>query len=110
LPHVPVNRSPAQADQRKYGPWIKQRHSPANVDVLVGIQEDADAIVIEAAGDLVSGGTGALAHWLGHSYKGRPVSIDAAQIKRLSAEMGPAAIVKHLGIARGSVDRLLGEA
>jgi DNA invertase Pin-like site-specific DNA recombinase len=41
-------------------------------------------------------------------YKGRPVSIDAAQIKRLSAEMGPAAIARCLGIARSSVYRVLG--
>ena len=40
-------------------------------------------------------------------YKGRPPSIDVAEIKRLSAEMGPAAIAKHLGIARSSVYRLL---
>jgi len=31
-------------------------------------------------------------------YKGRPVSIDAAQIKQLRAELGPAAIAKRLGI------------
>jgi DNA invertase Pin-like site-specific DNA recombinase len=43
-------------------------------------------------------------------YKGRPPSIDVGQIRRLSAEMGPAAIAKHLGIARSSVYRLLGEA
>ena len=42
-------------------------------------------------------------------YKGRPPSIDAAEIKRLSADMSPAAIAKHLGIARSSVYRLLGE-
>jgi len=40
-------------------------------------------------------------------YKGRPVSIDAAEIKRLSDELGPAAIAKRLGIARGSVYRVL---
>jgi DNA invertase Pin-like site-specific DNA recombinase len=40
-------------------------------------------------------------------YKGRPVSIDATQVKRLSVEMGPAAIAKRLGIARSSVYRLL---
>jgi DNA invertase Pin-like site-specific DNA recombinase len=39
--------------------------------------------------------------------RGRPVSIDAAEIKRLSSEMGPAAIAKRLGIARSSVYRLL---
>jgi hypothetical protein len=39
-------------------------------------------------------------------YKGRPASIDAAEIKPLTATMGPAAIAKHLGIARGTVDRL----
>ena len=43
-------------------------------------------------------------------YKGRPVSIDAAEIKRLSDELGPAAIAKRLGIARGSVYRVLGAA
>ena len=36
-------------------------------------------------------------------YKGRPISIDAAQIRRLRAELGPAAIAKKLGIARSSV-------
>jgi DNA invertase Pin-like site-specific DNA recombinase len=41
-------------------------------------------------------------------YKGRPVSIDAAQIKQLRAELGPAAIAKPLGIARSSVYRALG--
>ena len=39
--------------------------------------------------------------------KGRPVSIDAAQIKQLRAELGPAAIAKRLGIARSSVYRAL---
>jgi DNA invertase Pin-like site-specific DNA recombinase len=42
-------------------------------------------------------------------YKGRPVSIDAAEIVRLSETMGPAAIAKHLGIARSSVYRMLPE-
>jgi DNA invertase Pin-like site-specific DNA recombinase len=41
-------------------------------------------------------------------YKGRPVSIDAAQVKQLRATMGPAAIAKCLGIARSSVYRALG--
>jgi DNA invertase Pin-like site-specific DNA recombinase len=40
-------------------------------------------------------------------YKGRPASIDAAQIRRLTATMGPAAIAKQLGIARSTVYRLL---
>ena len=40
-------------------------------------------------------------------YKGRPVSIDAAQIRQLRAELGPAAIAKRLGIARSSVYRAL---
>jgi DNA invertase Pin-like site-specific DNA recombinase len=40
-------------------------------------------------------------------YKGRPPSIDAAEIKRLSAELGPAAIAKRLDIARSSVYRLM---
>jgi DNA invertase Pin-like site-specific DNA recombinase len=40
-------------------------------------------------------------------YKGRPASIDAAEIRRLTATMGPAAIAKHLGIARSSVYRML---
>jgi DNA invertase Pin-like site-specific DNA recombinase len=40
-------------------------------------------------------------------YKGRPASIDATEIKALAATMGPAAIAKHLGIARSSVYRLL---
>ena len=42
-------------------------------------------------------------------YKGRPASIDAAEIKRLTATMGPAAIAKHLGVARSTVYRLLGQ-
>jgi DNA invertase Pin-like site-specific DNA recombinase len=41
-------------------------------------------------------------------YKGRPVSIDAVEIKRLSGELSPAAIAKRLGIARSSVYRVLG--
>ena len=41
-------------------------------------------------------------------YKGRPVSIDAAQVKQLRATLGPAAIAKRLGIARSSVYRTLG--
>ena len=36
-------------------------------------------------------------------YKGRPVSIDAAQIRQLRAELGPAAIAKRRGTARSSV-------
>ncbi len=42
-------------------------------------------------------------------YKGRPVSIDRAEVARLSASMGPAAIAKKLGIARSSVYRMLEE-
>jgi DNA invertase Pin-like site-specific DNA recombinase len=40
-------------------------------------------------------------------YKGRPASIDAAEIKRLTATMGPAAIAEQLGIAQSTVYRLL---
>ena len=40
-------------------------------------------------------------------YKGRPASIDAAEIRRLTATMGPAAIARHLSIARSSVYRML---
>ncbi len=40
-------------------------------------------------------------------YKGRPANIDAGEIKRLAATMSPAAIAKHLGIARSSVYRLM---
>jgi DNA invertase Pin-like site-specific DNA recombinase len=41
-------------------------------------------------------------------YKGRPVSIDPAQIQQLKAEgMGPSQIAKHLGIGRASVYRAL---
>jgi DNA invertase Pin-like site-specific DNA recombinase len=43
-------------------------------------------------------------------YKGRPAHIDAAEIKRLSADLGPAAIAKQLGVARSTVYRLLGQA
>jgi DNA invertase Pin-like site-specific DNA recombinase len=42
-------------------------------------------------------------------YKGRPASIDAAEIRRLTATMGPAAIAKQLGVARSTVYRLLGQ-
>ena len=40
-------------------------------------------------------------------YRGRRPSLDPAEIARLKATMGPAAIAKHLGIARSSVYRLL---
>jgi len=40
-------------------------------------------------------------------YKGRPISIDVAQVKLLRATLGPAAIAKRLGIARSSVYRVL---
>jgi DNA invertase Pin-like site-specific DNA recombinase len=41
-------------------------------------------------------------------YKGRPASIDPAQIQQLEAEgMGPSHIAKQLGIARASVYRAL---
>jgi DNA invertase Pin-like site-specific DNA recombinase len=40
-------------------------------------------------------------------YKGRPKSLDAAQVKQLTGTMGPAAIAKRLGIARSSVYRML---
>src|SRR6476660_5741463 len=39
-------------------------------------------------------------------YKGRPQSIDVAEIKRLSTEMGAADIAKRLGIARSTVYKL----
>jgi DNA invertase Pin-like site-specific DNA recombinase len=42
-------------------------------------------------------------------YKGRPASINATEVKALTATMGPAAIAKHLGIARSSVYRMLGD-
>jgi DNA invertase Pin-like site-specific DNA recombinase len=37
-------------------------------------------------------------------YKCRSASIDAVEIKPLTATMGRAAIAKHLGIARSTVD------
>lgn len=40
-------------------------------------------------------------------YKGRPASLDPAEIAMLAQTMGPAAIARHLGIARSSVYRLL---
>jgi DNA invertase Pin-like site-specific DNA recombinase len=43
-------------------------------------------------------------------YKGRPANLDAAEVVRLSATMGPAAIAKQLGMARSSVYRLLSQA
>jgi Resolvase, N terminal domain/Helix-turn-helix domain of resolvase len=42
-------------------------------------------------------------------YKGRPASIDAAQISALRADgLGPTEIAKRLGVARASVYRVLG--
>ena len=43
-------------------------------------------------------------------YKGRPSTIDPAEVSRLAATMGPAAVAKQLGIARSSVYRALGAA
>jgi DNA invertase Pin-like site-specific DNA recombinase len=44
-------------------------------------------------------------------YKGRPVSLDATEIKRLAASgMGPARIARELDIARSSVYRVIGAA
>src|SRR4051794_19872442 len=44
-------------------------------------------------------------------YKGRPASIDAAQLRELKAQgMGPSDIAKHLKIGRASVYRVLGAA
>lgn len=40
-------------------------------------------------------------------YKGRPASLDPAEIAMLAQTMGPAAIAKRLGIARSSVYRLM---
>jgi DNA invertase Pin-like site-specific DNA recombinase len=40
-------------------------------------------------------------------YKGRPVSIDAYEVKRVVRLVGPAAAAKQLGIARSTVYRLL---
>ena len=40
-------------------------------------------------------------------YIGRKPTLDAAEIATLAQTMGPAAIAKHLGIARSSVYRLL---
>ncbi len=40
-------------------------------------------------------------------YKGRPANINAVEIATLAKTMGPAAIAKHLGIARSSVYRLM---
>ena len=39
-------------------------------------------------------------------YQGRPPSLDAVEIARLVAELGPAKAAKRLGIARSSVYRL----
>ena len=41
-------------------------------------------------------------------YKGRPISIDAGQIRQLRAELGPAAIAKRLGIAATLAQPLTG--
>lgn len=44
------------------------------------------------------------------AYKGRPATIDPAQIHTLKVEgLGPAAIAKRLGIGRASVYRVLGK-
>jgi DNA invertase Pin-like site-specific DNA recombinase len=41
-------------------------------------------------------------------YKGRPVSIDAAEVRKLKVQgMGPSEIAKHLKIGRASVYRVL---
>src|SRR3954468_11158986 len=40
-------------------------------------------------------------------YKGRPASINAAEVKRVTNLVGPAAAAKQLGIARSTVYRLL---
>lgn len=42
-------------------------------------------------------------------YKGRPLTIDAAEIRRLHREekLGPAAIARRLGISRSSVYRVV---
>lgn len=41
-------------------------------------------------------------------YKGRPASIDAAEVQRLAATgLGPSAIAKELGIGRASVYRVI---
>jgi DNA invertase Pin-like site-specific DNA recombinase len=43
-------------------------------------------------------------------YKGRPASIDAAQVRQLKAEgLGPSKIAKALGIGRASVYRALAD-
>jgi DNA invertase Pin-like site-specific DNA recombinase len=42
-------------------------------------------------------------------YKGRPVSIDAHEVKRVARQIGPTAAAKQLGIARSSVYRMLGD-
>jgi DNA invertase Pin-like site-specific DNA recombinase len=42
-------------------------------------------------------------------YKGRPASINATEVRTLAVTMGPAAIAKHLGVARSSVYRMLGD-
>ena len=44
-------------------------------------------------------------------YRGRPADPQLpGEIRRLSESMGPAAIAKHLGVARSTVYRLLGQA
>ena len=44
------------------------------------------------------------------AYKGRPASIDAAQVRALQAQgLGPTKIAKKLGIGRASVYRVLAE-
>jgi len=44
-------------------------------------------------------------------YKGRPASIDAAEVRKLKAEgLGPSQIARRLGIGRASVYRVLAPA
>jgi DNA invertase Pin-like site-specific DNA recombinase len=44
-------------------------------------------------------------------YKGRPASIDVAQVRQMRADgLGPSKIAKALGIGRASVCRALAEA
>lgn len=42
-------------------------------------------------------------------YKGRPVTIDAAEVRRLTQTMSPTAVAEKMGIARSSVYRLAAE-
>jgi DNA invertase Pin-like site-specific DNA recombinase len=86
------------------GEWLDTRKptSKLMLTILAGVATWEREIMLERQREGIAKAKAA------GKYKGRPVSIDAAQIKQLRATLGPAAIAKRLGIARSSVYRALG--